>query len=443
MTESTSTNWVRGIVFWIGLLVVLMSVFEAASHADAPGASGSSPLANFIALNMKFEGSMTCSDPNCHGQAAPERGILPNTEYSIWSQKDQHSKAFAALQAAKGAGIGTKLGIADVTTSSKCLSCHAVDAVAALQGQQFNVTEGVSCDACHGPSEKWIGPHSKKVGDDSWADAQRKTSTPAIMLQTFGFNDLKSPFARAENCTKCHLAIDASLIDAGHPQPAFEIDQYSLREPKHWIDPKGYYNVKLWSVGQIVCLDESVNQLAQRAGGGASPDRVKEAYYQAASHANLVAALIANNVITGDVAAFNGHLQAMAAAANKQPADIQTEQHEAAALAGIAESLFPTADKVDPDKQATLAMLKQIAGNADLSKNLARRGAEQQEFALYWLYYSYAAAENIPADGDTVKPLLKSLFKIVKFADQTPITSEELDQFAQIVSKISAALSAL
>ena len=88
-------------------------------------------------------------------------------------------------------------------------------------------------------------------------------------------------------------------------------------------------------------------------------------------------------------------------------------------------------------------MLKQIAGNADLSKNLDRRGAEQQEFALYWLYYSYAAAENIPTDGDTVKPLLKSLFKIVKFADQTPITSEELDQFAQIVSKISAALSAL
>jgi hypothetical protein len=438
MTGNASRSWKR-LTFFVCLSCIVGVALEAASHADSAGNSQWSPIANLIALNMKFESSMSCSNGNCHGQPVPQSGPPTSAEYSVWSQKDRHSKAFATLQTQPAAAIGTKLGISDVTTSGKCLECHAVDVPAALQDNQFAVAEGVTCDACHGPSEKWIGPHPQNVGNLTWADNQRKNGNAAAILQNTGFNDLKSPFARAENCTKCHLAIDATMVAAGHPQPAFEIVEYSLKEPKHWVDPRGYFNVKLWSVGQAVCVDESMRQLSERA-GGAAVDAVNEAYQQAAAHALIVSALLDNKVFAGDAGGFKTHVQSLIAAGAKQPADTQTLGTEASALATISEGLFPAADAIAPADAATLGVLRQIAGNQDLSKNFGRRGAEQQEYAIYWLYYAYAAAQKIPTDGDTVKPLIKQLFAIVKFADQAPLTSDQLDQFAKIVVEIYAAL---
>ena len=80
-----------------------------------------------------------------------------------------------------------------------------------LQGKDFNIEEGVSCGACHGPSTKWNPPHKAK----GWTDKERKAAgTHDALLKKWGLYDTKSPLARAYMCTSCHLAIDADMVAA-------------------------------------------------------------------------------------------------------------------------------------------------------------------------------------------------------------------------------------
>jgi len=177
---------------------------------------------------MKFDGATTCNAAKCHGAGdATSPPTKIGSEYNIWLDKDVHAQAFKSLTKPKVdkyppeaypdiSKIGANLKIADVTKDDRCLVCHALPVLANLQGEKFTMAEGNTCNACHGPSEKWRGPHEKK----EWtADQRKKNPTHDALLKAVGIYDTRVVSARAELCVGCHLSIDADLVTAGHPQP--------------------------------------------------------------------------------------------------------------------------------------------------------------------------------------------------------------------------------
>ena len=84
-------------------------------------------------------------------------------------------------------------------------------------------------------------------------------------LDKWGFYDTKNVLARADKCTSCHLSIDPQMVEAGHPQPQFELNSYSANYPsRHWRQEEGFFGVKLWAVGQAVSLRDAMAQLPTR-----------------------------------------------------------------------------------------------------------------------------------------------------------------------------------
>ena len=99
------------------------------------------------ATENKYIGAEKCK--SCHG--AKESG----DQYSAWKAM-KHAKAFATLASEEAKKTAAAKGIADPQKAEACVKCH-VTAFAAPESQikkGFDRTQGVQCEACHGPGEK-------------------------------------------------------------------------------------------------------------------------------------------------------------------------------------------------------------------------------------------------------------------------------------------------
>lgn len=161
------------------------------------------------------------------------------------------------LTTARSKQIGEALKIKDPTADTRCTSCHApLDSVPEnLRGEDFKVSEGVSCESCHGPAEHWLRSHTR-------TDYTRADRTAA------GMCDLQNLYVRANTCVACHQVVAEPLLKAGHPELIFELDGQSVAEPKHWSAAKNGNSAQAWFVGQAVALREMSWQLAREK----SPD---------------------------------------------------------------------------------------------------------------------------------------------------------------------------
>jgi len=254
--------------------------------------------------NYKYTGAASCAASNCHGSTKPKADFPKLNENVVWFQKDKHAKAYATLTNEKlksgvsPAKIATNLKIAKATESSKCLVCHAVDVKPELRGPKFDITEGVHCDGCHGPAEKWLEPHAEK----GWTHEQ------SVKV---GMYDTKNFLLRAEKCVSCHLAIDADMVAAGHPDLlAFELDTFSATMPPHWRDKGTWASTRTWSTGQVISLREAAKQLGDRASGNASAALLNDALAKVQGHGAVVRVLLgavaadAQKSVETDVAAL-------------------------------------------------------------------------------------------------------------------------------------------
>src|SRR6202165_663401 len=170
---------------------------------------------------IKYIGPGSCAATSCHGSVKPIAGsrILQN-EYSTWIIKDKHSRAYQALTGEVGERMDRilKLG-AKAEESPKCLACHSLNTTPEQRGRPFEITEGVSCENCHGPASAWLGPHTTR----SWAHEK------SVAL---GMQDTRDVIHRTEKCMECHLGtknkfVDHEMIAAGHPDLYFELDSFS------------------------------------------------------------------------------------------------------------------------------------------------------------------------------------------------------------------------
>ncbi|MFM1847926.1 MAG: hypothetical protein RL417_1400 [Pseudomonadota bacterium] len=206
-----------------------------------------------------YMGTGSCSSSNCHGSVSPRKAtnVLQN-EYVTWQKHDLHAQAWLNLGNEDSKRIAYHLGIKDAQKDPLCLSCHATYHPNARQGKNFQIEDGVGCESCHGPGEKYLGPHTAN-------DASHAKNIENGMM------DIVAPSKRAALCVTCHIGNDEKsvshrLIGAGHPRLSFELDTFGMLEPKHWLVDDDYKNrkedyspVKAWLIGQAEVADAMID----------------------------------------------------------------------------------------------------------------------------------------------------------------------------------------
>jgi hypothetical protein len=230
----------------VGLLVLTIAPITGNSvrlFAGTPGPEVSPP---------KFLGSQTCSSSSCHGGAAEK-----SNQYTIWSTHDfHHARPYATLETARSERLAEVLKIGNPTQSARCTACHAPFATvpAGRSRPGVQVTEGVSCETCHGPAENWLRSHTRP----DYTHADRVAA---------GMRDLNNLYVRANTCVACHQNLDPEIRAAGHPELIFEMDGQCATMPRHWREE--HSGAQSWLVGQAVAAREMSWQLANEP----SPDR--------------------------------------------------------------------------------------------------------------------------------------------------------------------------
>jgi hypothetical protein len=416
----------------IGLATNLMSI----SRADDASGSGNKKIDELIALGHKFLGSSSCK--SCHGGAAADPGNPPKegSELTVWSTLDKHHDAFNTLSTDRSKDIATKGGYGDPTTSSKCLSCHTLNIPTASAGGDFKAAEGVTCEACHGPAEAWSGSDGSPHKDKGWAQKRRDADSfdPVAQAKVDGFWDVRNPGLRADNCASCHLAIDSKMVGSGHPQPAFELNEYASREPNHWTDKRSdQYYTQLWAAGQVVCARAMMAELALRASSGDSADAIKAAYNQAMAHGTMFQILVDTDGGVGSEVKDDVD-KAMGTLKDSGGTDAGKIKDAATAVSSDADKVF-TADLSGfaPDVTATGNILQKVLdGSDDLIKNYDRRGAEQAAYGARWLYLSKSW------DADTKHELPDDLVAEIKglFDNRFNPLGDDAAKFADVITKI-------
>lgn len=223
-------------------------------------------------------GVVNCANSLCHGSVSSwkDSNILQN-EYVTWSRVDKHhTRAYPVLLEERSQRIARNLGLREPAHQAKlCLDCHAHNPAPAQRGERFKVTDGVSCEGCHGPAEAWIREH---------------TATGATHAENVkrGLYPADEPLAQARLCLSCHFGnqdkfVTHRMMGAGHPRMSFELDTFSQTQPPHfvvdadWQKRKGSHDgVRVWAIGQALAARELLDVLLdpKRARDGLFPELV-------------------------------------------------------------------------------------------------------------------------------------------------------------------------
>lgn len=194
-------------------------------------------------------------------------------EAEIWEKQDKHRQAFQLLISEKNRPLSEQIlgfSLAEVLSLPpdgqptpgaitylpaadpknlgdlrQCMACHAPIAEPVARGAaQLTLTNGVSCQACHGPGRAYMTPHQDST--NVWRIV-RADAKEAI----FGLRDLRHPVRRAALCASCHVGSFSSEWHAdeqspprfvkhewyakGHPPlPSFEFVAFASQMPLHW-----------------------------------------------------------------------------------------------------------------------------------------------------------------------------------------------------------------
>jgi len=221
----------------------------------------------------KHLGVASCAGNTCHGSTRPfADSRIRQDEYFIWQRKDAHARAYDTLRSARSQAIAHKLGLDDALGAPRCLVCHADNVPDAQRGERFQLSDGIGCEACHGGSERWIGPHAA-----GYKTLDERTAA--------GLVSLWDPVARARICSDCHVGSDSHpmshvIMAAGHPPLLFELDTFGVLEPPHWHVDAGYIQRKgaqdparNWAAGQAEGARKVLENLdGPRFNGGMFPE---------------------------------------------------------------------------------------------------------------------------------------------------------------------------
>lgn len=417
---------------------------------------------------VKYIGPGSCAATSCHGSVKPIAGsrILQN-EYSTWILQDKHSRAYQALTGDVGERMARilKLG-AKAEEAPKCLACHALYTAPEQRGRAFEISEGVSCENCHGPASAWLGPHTTR----SW---------PHEKSVALGMSDTRNVIHRAEKCLECHVGsrnkfVDHEMIAAGHPDLYFELDSFSAVIPRHWKVPReseagkpvedaAWTGVREWAAGQAVQLRAAMERLAWRAKNerfdkkdvwpeyselscfachhalGPAKDSWRQEHgyvgrrpgdpaWNASRH--LVFRLLARQIDSANAQELDRQLLAVSGEMSKLNPDRNAVAAAASAAAPLAQRIAERLATMQYDQPIVLRMLQRIPDDAENIALGDERAAEQATMALDSLYIAYSR-ETKPANATEVRAAINGLFQQL----ENP-SSYNADQFASALRHI-------
>jgi hypothetical protein len=183
------------------LAAVMVAVVGVAAYGQAPDPS-------------LYVGVKSCG--MCHKKE--ESG----NQLAKW-QESKHAKAYETLASAEAKEVGKKLGIDDPQKSGKCLKCHATAynfGETDMANEKLPVTDGVSCESCHGPGKNY---KAKEVMKDRQQCIQNGMVYPATKSCDKCHNDT-SPTWKADRYTKADgsktgFDVEQATKKIEHPNP--------------------------------------------------------------------------------------------------------------------------------------------------------------------------------------------------------------------------------
>jgi Cytochrome c554 and c-prime len=417
---------------------------------------------------VKYLGPGSCAATSCHGGVKPVEGsrILQN-EYSTWILQDKHSRAYQVLTSDVGERMARilKLG-SKAEESPKCLACHALYTAPQQRGRAFEISEGISCENCHGPASAWLGPHTTR----DW---------PHEKSVSLGMRDTRNVIHRTEYCLECHLGtrekfVDHEMIAAGHPDLYFELDSFSAVMPRHWKVPREsapgkpvedgeWSGVRDWSAGQAVQLRASMERLAWRARGervdqkdswpeyselscfachhtiGPAKDSWRQQHgYEGRRPGDpawnasryVVFRVLAKQIDSATAQELDQKLTAVGREMSKLTPDGAAIASVASAAAPLAEKFAERLATMQYDQVMTLRLLQQISDDAEQIALADERAAEQATMAIDSLYIAYSK-ESKPADAPQARAGINALFQQL----ENP-SLYNADQFTQALRRL-------
>jgi hypothetical protein len=255
----------------LALMSVPMYVWWQGMPSSAAGQE-KLPAPRQAPVAPQFVGAGSCAASACHN------GHIVNgnagSEYATWITRDGHAKAYEVLFEERSKLIQKHLrSRAPAHEEQRCLNCHVAPNLepSFITKAPYFKTDGVSCESCHGPAEKWLNVHQ--------LPAWRSLNAEAKKIQ--GMNDTQSLLGRARLCVQCHVGapgrdVDHDLIAAGHPRLNFEFAAFHAHMPRHWPDAKDRagrpdFEARAWAIGQLATAHAALELLAHRAGDAGKP----------------------------------------------------------------------------------------------------------------------------------------------------------------------------
>ena len=148
-------------------------------------------LVSFAEDKPEYVGADKCK--TCH--KAEKNG----QQYKIWSESN-HAKAYKDLKSKNAAEKLKAAGVTDISDATKaeaCLKCHSTAFGKKNISKTFDIEEGVTCEACHGPGSLYKKMNTMKD--------QKAAVAAGLILPT------------EETCVPCH-----GEKAAGHKQEKFD-----------------------------------------------------------------------------------------------------------------------------------------------------------------------------------------------------------------------------
>jgi hypothetical protein len=421
---------------------------------------------------VKYIGPGSCAATSCHGSVKPIAGsrILQN-EYSTWILQDKHSRAYQALTGEVGERMARilKLGT-KAEESPKCLACHALYTTPEQRGRAFEISEGVSCENCHGPASAWLGPHTTRA----WAHEK------SVAL---GMTDTRNVIHRTEKCLDCHLGtenkfVDHEMIAAGHPDLFFELDSFSAVMPRHWKVPResepgkpvedaAWVGVREWSTGQAVQLRASMERLTWRAKNerfdkkdvwpeyselscfachhalGPAKDSWRQEHGYVGrrpgdpawnSSRYAVFRLLAKQIDSANAQELDQQLLTVSSEMSKLNPDRSVVAAAASRAVPLAQRIAERLATMQYNQAIALRMLQRIPDDAENIALADERAAEQAAMTMDSLYIAYSKDAK-PANAAEVRAAINGLFQQL----ENP-SAYNADQFASALRRIRVLL---
>ena len=430
----------------LALCVALFVSLGLPCTVSAQNVSGAS---NVIG-NDKYVGPGSCAATSCHGSVKPiaNSRVLQN-EYSTWIIKDKHSRAYNVLTGDVGERMAKILNLGKAEAAPKCLACHALAPPAEMKGRPFEVSDGVTCENCHGPAQGWLGQHTAKDSPEKHAQSVRE----------FHMVDTRNVIVRTEKCLECHLGmankfVDHEMIAAGHPDLYFELDSFSAVMPRHWNIPRlnangtlaedaSWEGVRDWSTGQAVQLRAAMDRVAWRARGERYDKKnvwpeyaelscfachhsltpAKDSWRQEHGYTGrrpgdpawnesryVVFRLLAKQVDAAGAQDLDQKLEAVATEMSKLTPDRNAAASDAAAAAPVAGHFAERLVGMTYERGMVLRMMQSICDNAEEISLADERAAEQATMAMDSLYIAYSKDAK-PGNAGEVRSSINALFQ--------------------------------